>query len=134
MSALIEELKKEHTEIIDTLKECRELGFFTKKGQTKLISIKANLLEHFKEEEEKFYPALRKAAVQNTKLKKELDVFAKDWGNVSGIAFEIFDSYEKGFSGDRFLLDFGILFSVLRNRMRYEENILYGEYDKLAGM
>lgn len=131
MSSLIEEFKKEHSEIMDALKECRELGFFTKKGRAKLISIKASLLEHLKDEDEKFYPVLRKEAEQNKKLKEGLEIFAKDLGNVSSVAFRIFDRYDKGVLDEKLLLDFGTLFTLLRNRMRNEENFLYGEYEKL---
>ena len=132
MSPLIEEFKREHSEIIDALKECRELGIFTKKGQTKLIAVKESLLEHLKEEDEKFYPVLWQEAEQNKQLKEGLEAFSKDWGNVSSVAFEIFDRYDKEVLGDRLLLDFGTLFSVLRDRMRNEENFLYGEYEKIG--
>ena len=44
MSALIEKFKKEHSEILDTLKEVRELGINTKKGRAKLMSVKESLL------------------------------------------------------------------------------------------
>ena len=107
------------------------LVFFTKKGQAKLISVKASLLEHLKEEEEKFYPVLWKEAEQNKKLKEELEIFAKDWGNVYSVAFEIFDRYDKGALGEEFLMDFESLFTTLRHRMWNEEDFLYGEYEKL---
>ncbi len=131
MSALIESFKREHSEIIDKLKECREYGIFTKKGQAKLKSVKISLLEHLKEEDEKFYPVLWKEAEENKQLKEELEVFAKDWGNVSCVAFDIFDRYDNETIIDERLLDFGELFSVLQHRMSNEENFLYGEYEKL---
>ena len=96
MSALIEEFKREHSEIIEALKEVRELDIHTKKGKARLMSVKASLLEHLKEEDEKFYPVLRKEAEQNKKLKEELEIFAKDWGMFPAFAFEIFDKYDKG--------------------------------------
>ncbi len=132
MSVLIEEFKREHSEIIDSLKECRELGIFTKKGRAKLISVKESLLEHLKEEEEKFYPVLCQEAEQNKQLKEGLEIFAKDWGNVSSVAFGIFNRYDKEVLGEDLLLDFEALFTVLRHRMRNEENFLYGEYEKIG--
>ena len=96
MSTLIGKFKREHSVIIDALKDARELGFFTKKGQDKLVSVKASLLEHIKDEDEKFYPVLLREAERNKKLKEELDIFAKDWGNVTSIAFGIFDRYGEG--------------------------------------
>ncbi len=131
MSALIEEFKREHSEIIDALKEVKELDILTKKGKAKLMSVKASLLEHLKEEDEKFYSVLWKEAEQNKKLKEELEIFAKDWGNVSSVAFGIFDKYDKGILEAVGLWDFETLFTVLRHRMKNEEDFLYGEYEKI---
>ncbi len=133
MSALtlIGKFKKGHAEIIDALKECRELGMLTKKGKAKLMSVKSSLLEHLKEEEEKLYTVLYNDADQNMNLKEQLEIFAKDWGNVYTITFEIFDRYDKGVSNEGLMLDFGSLFTVLRQRMRNEEDFLYGEYERI---
>jgi len=131
MSALIEEFKREHSQIIETLKEVKELDIHTKKGKARLMSVKASLLEHLKEEDEKFYPVLRKEAEQNKELKEELEIFAKDWGNVSSVAFEIFDKYDKGVLEEESSWDFETLFTTLRHRMKNEEDFLYGEYEKI---
>ncbi len=131
MSALIDEFKREHSEILEALKEVEEPGILTKEGQAKLMSIKATLLEHLDAEDEKFYPVLWKEAKQNKKLKEELDVFANDLESVTRVVLEFFDGYDKGVSGDRLLKNFETLFIVLRNRMRNEENFLYGEFEKI---
>jgi hypothetical protein len=131
MSALIEGFKKEHFEILEALNEVKELGVLSKEGQTKLMSIKATLLKHFKEEDEQFYPVLWKEAEQNMKLKEELEVFEKDLENASRFVFEFFDKCNKGLPGANLSSDFETLFMVIRDRMRNEENILYDEYDKL---
>ena len=132
MSALIEEFKNGHAEIIEALKEVMDIGVHTKEGHVKLMSIKATLLKHLKEEDGKFYPVLWKEAEQNKKLKEELEVFAKDWESASGFVFGFFDSYDKGVWGDRLLGEFETLFMVIRNRMENEENILYDEYEKIT--
>ncbi|MHC4270180.1 MAG: hemerythrin domain-containing protein [Planctomycetota bacterium] len=132
MSALIEEFKREHSEIVDALQEVKELGILTKEGQAKLMSVKAALLEHLKEEDEKFYPVLRKEAEQNKKLKEELDIFAKDFDSVSRVVLEFFDRFGKGVLGTRLLWDFETLIMVLRNRIMNEEIFLYDEYEKIA--
>ncbi len=131
MSALIEGFKKEHSEIVDALQEVKELGILTKEGQAKLMSVKTSLLEHLKEEDEKFYPVLRKEAEQNKKLKEELDIFAKDFESVSKVVSEFFDKFDKGVLGSRLLWDFETLIMVLRNRIMNEEIFLYGEYEDL---
>ncbi len=132
MSALIEEFNKEHNEIIEALKNVEELGILTNEGQAKLISIKTTLLEHLKEEDEKFYPVLWKEAEQNKKLKEELEVFAKDLDSITRVVFGFFDRHDKGVLGAKLLTDFETLFMVLRNRMWNEENFLYGEYEKIV--
>ena len=131
MTALIKEFKSEHSKIIKVLSEVGEFGIQTKEGQAKLMSAKATLIEHLKKEDEKFYPVLLREAEQNKKLKEGLEIFAKDLGYVSSVALRIFDRYEKAVLDEKLLLDFGTLFTVLRNRMRNEENFLYGEYEKL---
>ncbi len=89
MSTLIEEFKKEHSEIIEALMQVAEPGILTRQGQAKLMSVKATLLKHLKEEDEKFYPVLWKEAEQNKKLKEELEVFAKDLESASRFVFII---------------------------------------------
>ncbi len=132
MSALIEEFKKEHSEVIEALKEVEELGILTKEGQAKLMSVKSTLLDHLKDEDEKFYPVLWKEAEQNKRLKEELEVFAEDLESVSRIVLEFFDRYDKGVLDTRLLADYETLFMVLRNRMRNEENFLYGEFENIG--
>ncbi len=93
MSALIEEFKREHTEIVATLNEVKELGILTRKGQAKLKSAKASLLAHLKKEDDKFYPALWKEAKNDKQLARTLDLFAMDMENVSSVVLEFFDKY-----------------------------------------
>ncbi len=132
MAELIEEFKREHSEIIDSLNEVKEHGILAKESKAKLRSIKLSLIEHLGVEDEKFYPVLWKEAKQNNKLKEKLEIFAKDLKNVYKVAFDFFDRYENGFFGTRLLEAFETLFTVLRYRMENEENILYEEYNKLT--
>jgi len=130
MSTLIEEFKKEHSEIIDTLKEIKELGVLSEEGQAKLISAKESLLEHLKKEAERLYPVLWKEAEHNKKLKEILDVFAMDMENVSRVVMEFFDKYSEEVVDSAVTGAFEELFAAFRNRIRNEEDILYEEYEK----
>lgn len=132
MSALIEEFKKEHSEIVDALKEVKALGILTKEGQAKLMSVKPSLIEHLSKEDEKLYPVLWKEAEQNRKLKADLDVFAKNWESASVFVFGFLDKYNKGLLRARLLRGFETLNLVLLNRMRNEEKFLYDAYDKIV--
>ena len=131
MSALIKEFKSEHSKIIKVLSEVEKFGILTKEGRTKLMSAKSTLIEHFKKEDEKFYPVLLREAEQNKKLKEGLEVFKKDLESVSRVVLEFFDEFDKGVLVTRLLEDFKTLFMVLRNRMWNEENYLYVEYEEL---
>jgi hypothetical protein len=131
MSELIEEFKKEHSEIVDTLKEVKELGVLTHMGQEKLVSVKSCLIEHFNKEDEKFYPVLYKAAEQNKKLKELLELLANSLQALSIGVTELFDKYNRGVLDTLFEKEFENLFVAICKRMRQEEFILYDEYNKL---
>jgi hemerythrin superfamily protein len=122
MSALIDEFKKDHSKIIDTLKEIKELGVLSEEGQAKLISVKESLLEHLKKEDELLYPVLKKEAEHNEKLKELLDVFEKDMENVSRVVMDFFDKYSEDVIDSAVIDEFEHLFAAFRNRIRHEED------------
>jgi len=131
MSALIDEFKKEHSEIIDILKEVKHLGILSEEGQAKFISAKESFLEHLKKEDEQLYPVLRKEAGHNKKLKEILDVFTMDMENVSKVVLDFFDKYSEEDIDNAVPSEFEHLFAAFRNRIRNEEDILYEEYKKI---
>ncbi len=131
MSALIEEFRKEHSEILAMLNEIKELGILTHKGQEKLMSVKSCLIEHFSKEDEKFYPVLYKVAEQNKKLKESLELLANDLQTLSIGMTKFFDKYDRGILDTMFEKEFENLFVALCKRMRQEEFILYDEYNML---
>ena len=129
MSVLIEELKKDHSEIVAILKEVKELGILSKEGQAKLLSAKAHLLKHLNKEDEQLYPVLRKKAEENKQLQDALDLCAMDMENVSRAVQEFFDKCSRGVSGKELQKEFENLFAALDKRVRNEEDILYDEYE-----
>ncbi|MFQ5713660.1 MAG: hemerythrin domain-containing protein [Candidatus Scalinduaceae bacterium] len=129
MSALIEELKKEHSEIVATLNEVKKLGILSKEGQAKLLSVKESLLAHLNKEDGQLYPALKKGAEHNKDLKNTLDLFAMDMENVSSVALEFYDKYSEGALGEEFAREFEKLFAAINSRIRHEEEVLYDEYE-----
>ena len=131
MSALIEEFRKEHSEILAMLNEIKELGILTHKGQEKLMSVKSCLIGHFNEEDEKFYPVLYKAAEQNKKLKELLELLANGLQTLSIGVTEFFDKYNRGILDTMFEKEFENLFVALCKRMRQEEDVLYKEYERM---
>ena len=131
MSALIEELKKDHSEIVDALNEVKELGILSKEGQAKLMSAKERFLTHLRKEDEQLYPVLRKKAENNKQLESALDLCAIDMENVSRIVLEFFDKYYGGVIDEDFPREFERFFAAFSKRIKDEEDILYDEYDKI---
>ncbi len=129
MSILIEELKKEHAEIVTTLDEVKKLGILSKEGQSKLMSVEASLLAHLEIEDDQMYPVLQKEAEQNKNLKNTLDLFVMDMDNVSKIVQDFFDKYSEDFSGEDLPEDFENLYTALIKRISNEEESLYEEYE-----
>ncbi len=129
MSILIEELKKEHAEIVTTLGEVKKLGILSKEGQDKLMSVEASLLAHLEIEDDQLYPVLRKEAEQNKDLKNTLDLFAMDMDNVSKVVRDFFDKYSEELSGEELSKDFENLYTALSKRISNEEESLYEEYE-----
>ncbi len=131
MSLLIEELKRDHTTIINVLDEVSKLGISSKEGQQRLLDAKQGLLAHLKKEDDQLYPVLNNAAGENPALKQTLDIFAKDMSGISKAAIDFFNKYAQGGSGVEFAIDIGNLFTTLKSRIGKEEDILYKKYDIL---
>lgn len=131
MNLLIEELKTEHSEILDALNKVKALGILSKEGEAKLMSVREHLLAHLKVEDDQLYPTLRKEAEHNKHLKWTLDLFAMDMENVSKIVLEFFDKFSKGDRGEGCKQEFEDLLKALKRRIDNEEDSLYEEYEYL---
>ncbi|GAX61914.1 hypothetical protein SCALIN_C28_0116 [Candidatus Scalindua japonica] len=134
MSILIEELKKEHSEILAKLEEVKELGILSKEGQDKLMSLEVSLLAHLGIEDDQLYPTLKKEAEHSNSIKDTLDLFEMDMENVSTIVQGFFEKYSEGFSGmdlDKLSEDYENLLTALTKRISNEEESLYEEYEAL---
>ncbi len=131
MSALIEEFKREHSEILAILNEVKELGILSKEGQARLMSIKASLLEHLWNENERIYPVLWKEAEHNKNLKELLDLFAIEMEGVTKVVQQFFDKFHEGTVDRNFTHEFEAVFAAISKRIKNEEEILYGEYENI---
>ena len=131
MSALIEEFKKEHSEIIEAFKEVEELGVLTKEGHSKLMYLLSDLLKHLWHEDEWLYPVLRKASEHNKKLKEILSSFINGLGAIHEEVLEFMTKYYKGDLNSNFHREYERLLGALSKRIEYEEEILFLEYKTL---
>jgi len=134
VSILIDELKKEHSEILAALNEVKKLGILSKEGQDKLTTLEVSLLAHLEMEDDQLYPALKKEAEHSNSIKDTLELFALDMEGVSKTVQEFFEKYSDGFSGTdlkELSSDFENLLAALNKRICNEEESLYEEYEAL---
>ncbi len=132
MSALIEAFKIEHSKIIKAFKEVEELGILTQEGHAKFMFLAKDLLDHLWNEDERLYPILRKASEHNKKMKEILSFFVNGLGSIHEEMLEFITKYSKGVIDSDFQRGYESLFKALIIRIGYEENILYGEYEKIT--
>ena len=131
MSALIEEFKKEHSEIIEAFKEVNELGVLTKEGHSKLMYLLSDLLKHLWHEDERLYSVLRKASEHNKELKEILSSFINGLGVIHEKVLQFMTKYYKGDLNSNFHREYERLLGALSKRIEYEEEILFLEYKTL---
>lgn len=129
MSELIDELKREHAQIVFALKEVKQMGFTSKDAEDKILSIKTGLFEHLKREDQELYPVLKKAAENDENLKQILDSFAKDMTDVSKTAVQFFEKQTEGGTETEFARDLKNLIMELASRIKREEMTLFTEYE-----
>ena len=96
------------------------------------MSVKASLLEHLWNENERLYPVLWKEAERDKDLKELLDLFAIGMEGVSTVAQRFFDKFHEGSLDKNFQHEFEEFFAAISKRIKNEEEILYDEYEKIA--
>lgn len=127
----IEELKEEHTQILAHLREVKKQGVHTMEGRNSLMAAKDLLCQHLKNEDDKLYPDLKRAAKDDKKLKKMVALFINEMKKASKFCEAFFKKYAISGGGIEFFQDFEKLYSLLQNRIQKEESILYPEYKNL---
>lgn len=134
MSKLVTDLKSDHQALLGLLEKVTNLKIPRKERVETLMGAKNALLGHLKKESDHLYPALKKFAAQDPKLKATLDTFATEMEGVSKLAIEFFAKHTAAneVQSDEFAKDLGKLIILLKQRISREEAIVYQEYDKRA--
>ncbi|MDH5542782.1 MAG: hemerythrin domain-containing protein [Nitrospinota bacterium] len=127
----IEKLEKEHEMIIQTLSSARSLGITSREARKKLLEAKSVLLEHLQNEDTYLYPVLKKASVNDEKLKTLISESAAEIDDVAGMATRFFEKCENNISDEQYIDDFKELFKTLLYRIHNEENSIYAEYNRI---
>ena len=128
---LVEELKIDHENLLAVLTRIREIGKKDEEVIQLLQNVKTLLISHLKKEDAKLYPALKKAAEIDKKLRLMLDLFASDMEEVTETALVFFDKHAGALAvqnESNFHEDLDLLCIVLAKGIENEETKLYPEY------
>lgn len=131
MKPFIDELSKEHEEIIQRLQKAKLLGVHTMEGRNYLSETRNLLISHLDKEDDTLFPTLRKAAKIDKRLEHQLNIFDDEMQGISQFCVRFFEKYEANGGGVEFLRDFDLLAKSLENRINKEETVLYAHYRNL---
>ncbi|MCP4700383.1 MAG: hemerythrin domain-containing protein [Gammaproteobacteria bacterium] len=130
MIKLIEELKAEHTVIIDMFSGLKSLDVMTKEGQIKLLEVKTVFFAHIRKEETKLYPVAKNAAKGDEAFKRKLARIEREEAETSRCALDFFEKYSDGGSKTEFAKESARLYRMIVHRIRNEESTLFKVYKK----
>lgn len=131
MSAYIQELKREHEQLLAVLLEAQKLGLATEQGRGKLMECKSLLSGHLRKEDTKLYPVLSKLSAGDSAALKMVKDFSSE---MNGLSRSIIDFINKAANSDinmEYAKELGRIISGIRMRIRKEEMQLYPLYEKL---
>jgi hypothetical protein len=132
ISEFVNELKREHAEIKNSLDKIDHIGHFTKETRFEVEMVKDHLLKHLKKEDKEVYTRLKKASLNDKHLEYILQYFEDEAKLISGFAVIFFDKYSsRDVSSDGFRREFNLIYSTVMKRIEQEEEILFPEYEKL---
>jgi hypothetical protein len=129
---LIDELKKEHIELLDFLSKLLKVHNPQERFDL-LQKSKEKLIAHLKKEDEKLYPVLNKKAKEDHLLETMLRISGTEMEDISKFVDYFYSTYydinlvrSKSFAND-----LGKFYVMLKNRIMNEEISLYREYENL---
>jgi len=128
MADLIKELIEEHNALKSLLSQVYEYISSKEKKIEFVKKLQDIVMGHISKEDKELYPFLNKEAEKDANLKIKLDLFAKNWNDISKFAGYYIEKYSKGDFDYNFAGDTAKLLSTLRQRMMKEEISLYSEY------
>lgn len=130
MSNLIQELKNQHKEILNKIIELRNFNISFEEIKIKFSELEKLLSEHIKKEDTELYPILFEKAKDDEILEKNLNIFAKEWKEISDFIKKYFESYYN--SNNKQTLNRGVLYAKIKQRIMREEISLFSEYEKIS--
>ncbi len=133
MHQLTERLHFQHIELQQALAGIRPRQFRTEEGRDRINRVRTLFHSHIETEHKELYPVLKRAARQDQKLAARLKQMNDDLKIVTDLAEGFFAKYENGQPRlIEFATDHGALVTILKIRLRREEETLFPEYERLS--
>lgn len=133
MHDLLQRLSAEHSELQQALAGIRPRQFRTDEGLSRLGRVRDLLRTHIAEEQRELYPPLVQAARGDERLAGQLQRMSDDLRIVNGLAEDFFKKYEGGEPKlVEFATDHGALLTILKIRLKREEETLFPLFDRIS--
>jgi len=129
---LISTLKSQHSEMRSLSDSIKDINISREEKLEIFAKLKNLLAEHRNLEDTKLYPLLFETAKNDINLKRKLEVFAKDWEEVSAFSKYFMQKYSETLSGEEFNKDSAKFFAKLKTRTMKEEIGLFAEYERIT--
>ncbi|MEO0078939.1 MAG: hemerythrin domain-containing protein [candidate division WOR-3 bacterium] len=132
MHELLRRLTTEHVELQQALAGIRPRQFRTDEGRNRLDRVRSLFRSHVQTEQEQLYPPIEQAARTDARLAGQLQRLTDDLRIVTGLAEDFFSKYENAEPQlVEFATDHGALLTILRIRLKREEETIFPLFDRL---
>jgi iron-sulfur cluster repair protein YtfE (RIC family) len=131
METTLLRIKQHHEELIEGFKKVGKTSLQSQEGKDLFVHVKTKFMTHLNFEDKMFYPVLNKAAEADKELQNTLKIFAKEMQEIAESIMVFFEQDDLNSGGSRFIRAFEKNFSLLRQRILREENILFPKYKKV---
>jgi len=132
VSEFIEELRKEHTEIRDSLLQISNMDLFSEEARSRLIEVRDLLVEHLQKEDQEMYPRLKEASLEDEHFQDILNYLEGEIKLISQFVFIFFDKYSKKSSPAGIEREFNLISSTLIKRIEKEEEFFFPKYERMS--
>jgi hemerythrin-like domain-containing protein len=130
---VLQRLSTEHTELEQALAGIKPRQFRNDEGKSRLVRVHDLLLQHNQEEQQELYPVLNRAASADQRIADHLHRMSDDLSIVTGLAEDFFRKYQQGEPRlIEFATDHGALLTILKIRLKREEQTLFPLFESLS--
>ncbi len=132
MSELIDDLKKEHAEMKESLRELSRMDLSSKAAKKRLMQVRETFIEHIHKEDREIYPRLKQESAGDGQLLSVLTYLEEEIELISKFVFIFFDKFSKKQSFPGLEREFHLICSTLIKRIEKEEELFFPEFEKIS--